>query len=99
MTPEQLAELKENATLRKRLAKRMARDCFRNTPKLEEVHATHQIDNQEMKALMIDAVDYCYDFLMELCSPQGADLIEGIKEYDELSAWNDPEPLLNRYYR
>jgi hypothetical protein len=53
MTPEQLAELKNDATLRKRLAKRMARDCFRNTPKLETM-----IDNQEMKALMIDVIVY-----------------------------------------
>jgi hypothetical protein len=38
MTPEQLAELKDNATLRKRLAKKMAHDCFRNTTKLEAMH-------------------------------------------------------------
>ena len=63
MTPDQLAELKDNAALRKRLAKRMARDCFRNSSRLEEMHVTHQIDNEEMKALMIDVVDYCYDFL------------------------------------
>jgi hypothetical protein len=31
MTPDQLAELKTDATLRKRLAKKMAHDCFRNT--------------------------------------------------------------------
>lgn len=36
------------------------------------MHVTHQIDNEEMKALMIDVVDYCYDFLMDLCSPHGA---------------------------
>ncbi len=99
MTPEQLAELKTDATLRMRLAKRMARDCFRNTPKLEDMHAMHQIDNQEMKALMTDAVDYCYDFLMELCSPQGADIIAGLKEHDDLSEWSDPVPLIDRYYR
>src|SRR5713101_7970027 len=27
--------------------------------------------------LMIDVVDRCYDFLMELCGPQGADIIDG----------------------
>jgi hypothetical protein len=35
MTPEQLAELKDNATLRKRLAKKMVHDCFRNTNERE----------------------------------------------------------------
>jgi hypothetical protein len=38
MNPDQLAELKTNVALRKRLAKRMARDCFRNTI-LEDFHA------------------------------------------------------------
>jgi hypothetical protein len=38
MTPDQLGELKDDATLRARLAKRMARDCFRNTI-LEDFHA------------------------------------------------------------
>jgi hypothetical protein len=96
MTPEQLAELKSDATLRERLAKRMARDCFRNTPKLEDMHAMHQIDNQEMKALMIDVVDYCYDFLMDLCSPHGAEIIAALKEHDELSEWNDPVLVMRR---
>jgi len=68
MSPEQLAELKDNATLQKRLAKRMARDCFRNAPKLEEMHAMHQIDDNEMKGLMIDVVDCCYDFIVDLAA-------------------------------
>jgi len=38
MTPEQFAELKTNDALRKRLAKLMALQCFRNT-KLEDFHA------------------------------------------------------------
>jgi hypothetical protein len=38
MTPEQLADLKDDATLRKRLAKLIARDCFRNTV-LEDFHS------------------------------------------------------------
>ena len=66
MTPEQLGELKDNATLRKRLAKAMAKHCFRNT-KLEDLHGADRIDDEEMKALMIDVVDHCYDYLMELC--------------------------------
>ena len=97
MTPDQLAELKDNAALRKRLAKRMARDCFRNSSRLEEMHVTHQIDNEEMKALMIDVVDYCYDFLMDLCSPHGAKIIAALKGHDELAEWNDPVLLIHRH--
>ena len=77
-----------------RLAKLMARDCFRNTI-LEDFHAgkvpssqagdhydvkvitpygeiqwdrLSRISDAEMKALMIDVVDHCYVFLIELCS-------------------------------
>jgi hypothetical protein len=64
MTPEQLAELKENATLRQRLAKKIAHDCFRNTKELEDMHAFGQISDPEMKLLMIEAVDRTYDLLM-----------------------------------
>jgi hypothetical protein len=97
MTPEQLAELKNNVALRMRLAKRMARDCFRNTSRLEDMHAMHQIDNQEMKALMIDVVDYCYDFLMELSSPHGAEIIDDLKRRDDLPEWDDPVPMIRRH--
>jgi hypothetical protein len=38
MTPKQLAELKRDELVRKRLAKLMALTCFRNT-KLEDFHA------------------------------------------------------------
>jgi hypothetical protein len=39
-----------------------------------------------MKALMIDVVDYCYDFLMELCSRHGAEIMEDLKERDAVLA-------------
>jgi hypothetical protein len=32
------------------------------------LHAAHQIDDQDMKGLMIDMGDRCYDFLTELCA-------------------------------
>ena len=38
MLTDRFKELRENDTMRKRLAKLMARDCFRNT-KLEDLHA------------------------------------------------------------
>jgi hypothetical protein len=97
MTPDQLAELKENATIRKRLAKRMARDCFRSTEKLENMHSGGQFSDDDMKALMTDTVDYCFDFLMELCSPHGADIVDDLKRRDEVPEWNDPVPVIRRH--
>jgi hypothetical protein len=97
MTPDQLDELKNDATLRKRLAKKMAHDCFRNTKELEDMHAAGQLSEEDMKALMTDVVDYCFDFLMELCSPHGADIIELLKRRDELPEWNDPVPMIRRH--
>jgi hypothetical protein len=46
----------------------MARDSFRNSKILEDMHALGQISDQEMKLLMAEVVDRSYDFLMELCS-------------------------------
>jgi hypothetical protein len=97
MTPGQLAELKNDATLRKRLAKKMAHDCFRNTEELEDMHAAGQLSEGDMKALMTDAVGYCFDFLVELCSPHGADIIENLKRRDAVPEWNDPVPLIRRH--
>ena len=124
MTPDQLAELKNNPTLRARLAKRIARDCFRNTI-LEDYHAgkvpssqtgnysdvkvvtaygeiqwdrLSRLSDAEMKVLMIDVVDHCYDFLMELCSPSGQEIIGGLKHRDDLPGRNEPEPVILRHW-
>jgi len=97
MTPEQLADLKDDATLRKRLAKKIAHDCFRNTKELEDMHAFGQISDPEMKLLMIEAVDRTYDLLMDLCSPQGAEIMDDLKQRDQVPEWNDPEPMIFRH--
>ena len=97
MKPDQLAELKIDATLRKRLAKKIAHDCFRNTKELEDMHAFGQISDPEMKLLMIEAVDSTYDLLMHLCSPQGAEIMDNLKQRDEVPEWNDPEPMIFRH--
>jgi hypothetical protein len=97
MTPDQLAELTDNATLRTRLAKKMARDCFRNTKELENLHAAGHLTDADMKALMTDTVDYCFDFLMELCSPHGVDIIDDLKRRDEAPEWGDPKPMIRRH--
>jgi hypothetical protein len=49
-----------------------------------------------MKALMIDVVDHCYDFLMTLCSTHGQQIIGDLKERDELSGWNEPQAMILR---
>ena len=116
MTPEQLEDLKDDATLRKRLAKLIARDCFRNTV-LEDFHSgkvpssqtgdysevkaitpygeiewdnLSRLSDAEMKRLMIDVVDHCYDFVMELCSPRGQEIMENLTLRDEVPEWNEP---------
>jgi hypothetical protein len=118
MRPEQLAELKSNETLRKRLAKLMALQCFRNT-KLEDLHAgtypssqagdysdvkvispfgeipwqdLGRMSDDEMKVLMIDVVNHCYDFLSELFGDADGDaIISRLKQRDPAPKWNDPE--------
>jgi hypothetical protein len=97
MIPGQLAELKNDATLRKRLAKKMAHACFRNTKELEEKHAAGKLTDDDMKALMTDVVDYSFDFLMELCSPHGAEIMDDLKRRDELPEWSDPVPMIRRH--
>ena len=117
MNPEQFAELKSNEVVRKRLAKLIASQCFRNSI-LEEFHAgtspssksgdysdvkvvtpygeiqwndLSRINDKEMKALMIDAVNRSYRLLTELFdSPYADAMIEALKKRDPLPAWNDP---------
>jgi hypothetical protein len=60
------------------VAKKMAHDCFRNMKELEEMHTAGQFSDNDMKALMTDVVDYCFDFLMELCSPHGAEIMDDL---------------------
>jgi ligand-binding SRPBCC domain-containing protein len=117
MNMQSLEEIRNNDVVRKRLAKAMARDCFRNT-KLEDYHAgtfpsskagdysdvkvvspygeiawerLGRLSDEEMKALMIDVVNHCYDFLTTLCGPFGDTIVEHLKQHDLLPRWNDPE--------
>ena len=70
----------------------MALYCFRNT-RLEDRHADDQISQAEMKAVMIDVVDHCYNFLTELCREQASELIEDLMVRDEVPQWYDPKPM------
>src|SRR5262245_22778380 len=117
MERESFKEIETNSVVRKRLAKLVARDCFRNT-KLEDLHAgtspssetgdysdvkvvspygeipwnrLSRLSDKEMKELMIDVVDRCYDFLTVMfCTGKIDEVIEGLKQRDPLPQWDDP---------
>jgi hypothetical protein len=91
MTLNQLAELKNNEALRKRLAKFMARECFRSSPKLEDMHTAGKIGQEDMKELMIDVVNRTYLFLSVLASSNGSEVVEILKEHEMVPKWNEPE--------
>jgi hypothetical protein len=91
MNLEQLAELKNNETLRKRLAKFMARECYRGSPRLEEMHTEGKIGQEDMKELMIDVVNRTYLFLSVLAGNNGSEVINILKQSDMVPKWNDPE--------
>ena len=46
---------------------------------------------------MIEAVDRTYDLLMDLCSPQGAEIMDDLKQRDQVPEWYDPEPMIFRH--
>jgi hypothetical protein len=69
-------------TLRKRLAKFMARECVRNRPRLEDMHTEGKIGQEDMKELMIDVVNRTYLFLSVLASSNGSEVVEILKESD-----------------
>jgi hypothetical protein len=91
MTPIQLAELKNNETLRKSLAKFMARECFRSSPSLEDMHTEGKIGQEDMKELMIDVVNRTYLLLSVLASSNGSEVVEILKEHDMVPKWNEPD--------
>ena len=93
MNPDQLAELKNNEVVRKRLAKFMAHFCFRNSS-LENLH--NRISDHEMKALMIDVVNRSYLFISIMFNSQASnEIIDLLKHEDHLPSdwkhWDDPE--------
>jgi hypothetical protein len=55
--------------LRKRLAKKIAHDRFRDTNTLENMHAANLITDDKMKAIMTEATDKCYDLVLDLNPP------------------------------
>src|SRR5262249_44507938 len=92
MTPEDLAQLKNDATLRKRLAKLMARECFRASKKLEDMHAAGSIGQEDMKEFMIEVVNRTYLYLSVILSSNASpEIIEYLQEHDPMPKWLEPE--------
>jgi hypothetical protein len=118
MSPNYTNLIKENDVVKKRLAKLMALQCFRNT-ELENLHAgmlpesqtgdftdvrvvfpggeipwnnLSRFDDHEMKRLMINVVNQCYQFLHILFDDEqiGARIIGKLLVEDPLPEWNDP---------
>jgi hypothetical protein len=92
MTPEDLADLKNNATLRKHLAKLMARECFRASKKLENMHTAGSIGQDDMKELMIEVVNRTYLYLSVIFSSNAMpEIIGHLEEHDPVPKWDEPE--------
>jgi hypothetical protein len=90
MTPDQFDQLINDEVIRKRLAKWMARDCFRENTEVESFH--DRISESEMKQLMIGVVNNCYLFLSILSNTEASGaLLELMKLGDPLPQWNDPK--------
>jgi ligand-binding SRPBCC domain-containing protein len=55
-----------------------------------------RFNDDEMKELMIDVVDHCYDFLLMLFNhPMGDDMVELLKTTDVKKDWQDPTVIAN----
>lgn len=93
MDLEHLTEIRNNDTLRKRLAKVMAREVFRDN-ELERLHSKplSRLSNEEMEILMKDIVNHCYMFLSGLFLSKDMDhVIKELKREDRYPQLDDPE--------
>jgi hypothetical protein len=97
-----LKDIETDDEIRKNLAKWIVHDCFRNDTGLEGLH--ERITNDEMKSLMINAVNNTYLFLTVLLfSPadQTDAIIDLLKSKNNLQTqawnkWDDPVLLEDR---
>jgi len=92
MDKKSLEEIQDNELIKKRLAKLIAHDCFRNT-ELENFHADpdSRLSDAEMKELMIDVVNHTYSFVSQLFGPDGERMVEQLKNYDPVPEWDEPK--------
>jgi hypothetical protein len=97
-----LKDIETNDEVRKNLAKWIVHDCLRNDTGLEALH--DRISDDEMKSMMIRAVNNTYLFLTVLLfSPAGKtnEIIDLLKSKDNLhmqawNKWDDPVLLEDR---
>jgi len=84
-------KIQNNAEIKKRLAKLIARDCFRNT-ELENFHADpdSRLSDTEMKKLMVDVVNHTYNFVSKFFGPYGERIVEQLKNSDPVPEWDEP---------
>ncbi len=84
-------EIQKNEVVRKRLAKKIVRDCFRDG-EFEECHSQlAELDDDAVKAIMTDSVNRTYIFLSKLSNAMGDLIVERLKERDEVPDWDDPD--------
>jgi hypothetical protein len=84
-------EIQNNELVRKRLAKSIVRDCFRDG-EFEEFHSRlATLDDDAVKAIMTDAVNRTYVLLSKLSNAMGDMIVERLKEQDDVPNWDDPE--------
>jgi len=60
-------------------------------------NASSEPKGQELVYSARVSLDRSFDFLMELCSPHGSEIIDDLKRRDELPEWNDPVPMIRRH--
>jgi hypothetical protein len=88
-----LQEIQHNELVRKRLAKKIVRDCFRDG-EFENFHTDlAELDDDTVEAIMKDAVNRTYMLLCRLSNAMGDLIVERLKEQDDVPAWDDPDDV------
>src|SRR5436309_223331 len=87
-----LQELRENEVVRKRLAKVIARNCFRNSKKLENMHAAGKIDQEAPLRIEVNAA-----FEARLCAAIGwRSSPQPVPQYQIFTQWREAARCENR---
>jgi len=83
-------EIQNNEVVRKRLAKKIVRNCFRDGV-FEDFHARGtRLSQEDVKEIMIDSVNRTYKLLTKLSIAMGDQIIDELKVKDEVPKWQDP---------
>jgi hypothetical protein len=91
MNLSSLQEIQHNDLVRKRLAKKIVRDRFRDG-KFEDFHTElAELDDDTVETIMKDAVNRTYKLLCKLSNAMGDMIVERLKGQDDVPAWDDPD--------